>query len=202
MGVLSAVDEGLAGTNDGRLMKTTDNIEDGFGIAWMAQAFRMNEQTVRARLKNCTPKRREGRGYKYDLAEAAPYLTKPNINWDIHMKNLRKTDLPPHLQKDIWDAKLKEQRYRIEAGDLWHTRDIIGVLTAIFLLFKSNVQLWPDVVERQKGLSDEQRKLLVELGDQLLDDVHKELNVRMHEKTTKAFVQELEENISESPSLI
>ena len=92
----------------GRLMKTTDNIEDGFGIAWMAQAFRMNEQTVRARLKNCTPKRREGRGYKYDLAEAAPYLTKPNINWDIHMKNLRKTDLPPHLQKDIWDAKLKE----------------------------------------------------------------------------------------------
>ena len=169
-----------------------DSIQSGFSVQWLAEAFNMSAQTVRNRLADCPVKGRRGRGTVYDLREAAAYLVQPNIDWETHLKGLRKSDLPTALQKDIWDARIKQQRFEREARDLWHTNDVVDKFTTIFLAVKSNIQLWPDTVERQIGVTDEQRALLVEMGDALLEDIYRATIDSVADHSTPSSVEALE----------
>ena len=165
-----------------------DSIENGFSIAWLAEAFKMSPQTVRNRLSACPFMGQRGRGRVYDLEEAASRLVNPEIDWT----KVTKADLPVHLRKEIWDARLKQQKFEKEAKELWLTDDVVESFTRVFLVMKSNVQLWPDVVERQIGLSREQRDLLISLGDALLEDVFGEIQKVAAENSTPSSVAELD----------
>jgi len=113
------------------------------------------------------------------------------------MKRMRAGDLPPLLQKEIWDAKLKRQKWEAQAGDLWHTEDVIAVLSEVFATIKSTVQLWPDTVERTVGLEDEQRELLVSMGDTLQDEIYRKLQEMAQEKSTRSSIANLEDEPEE-----
>lgn len=169
-----------------------ESIQTGFSVAWLAEAFQIAPQTVRNRLTGCPSKGKRGRGVVYDLHEAAAYLISPKIDWQRHLKGLTKSDLPTSLQKDIWDARLKQQRFQKEAGELWLTEDIIKAFTSVFLTVKSAIQLWPDVVERQKGLTDEQREILIGMGDQLLEEMFTEIKAHVSEHSTPSSLSALE----------
>ena len=109
------------------------------------------------------------------------------------MKKVKIDDFPLKLRKEYWEAKKKEQDFLKEAKELWHTSDVIDAVTGIFLSVKLTVQLWPDTVERQIGLSNEQRELLVALGDSLLGSIHEEVLTRVRDKSTPPALQELAE---------
>lgn len=169
-----------------------DSIQNGFSVQWLAEAFNMSAQTVRNRLADCPVKTRRGRGAVYDLREAAAYLVQPNIDWEIHLKGIRKSDLPTEIQKTLWEAKLKQLQFMREAKDLWRTSDVLDKFTTVFLAMKSNIQLWPDTVERQIGLTEEQRELLVEMGDTLLEDIFRTVLDSVADHSTPSSVESLE----------
>lgn len=170
----------------------------GVTVYWLAQVFGITTESVRMRLADCTPESVHGKSNRYRVKDAAPYLVDPKIDIEKYMKRMRAGDLPPLLQKEIWDAKLKRQKWETQAGDLWHTEDVISVLSEVFATIKSTVQLWPDTVERTVGLDDEQRELLVSMGDTLQDEIYRKLQEMAQEKSTKSSISDLEDEPEET----
>ena len=167
-------------------------ISEGVTITWLAQVFGLNPNTVRSRLAECPKRGRIGKGWAYAVAEAAPYLVKPRIDMSTLLRGLKKSDLPPSLNKDVWDARLKEQRFRLDAKELWRTEDVIELLTGVFMGIKLTVQLWPDTIERQIGLTTEQRNLMIEMCDRFLGELHGDILERIEGKVTPSSLVDLE----------
>ena len=169
----------------------------GVTVYWLSQVFGMTPESVRMRLADCTPESVHGKSNRYRVKDAAPYLVEPKIDIEKYMKRMRPGDLPALLQKEIWDAKLKRQKWEAQAGDLWHTEDVIAVLSEVFATIKSTVQLWPDTVERTAGLGDEQRELLVTMGDNLQDEIYRKLQEMAKQKKTTSSIRDLDDGDDE-----
>jgi hypothetical protein len=167
-------------------------VKEGVTVAWLAAVFGKSGEWVRLRLADCPPVSQHGRAFRYNIAEAAAYLVDPKIDITKYLRDLKSSDLPAHLQKEIWDARLKRQKWEALAGDLWHTQDVMAVLSGTFAIIKSSIQLWPDTVERQVGLSNEQRALLIDLGDTLQNEIHQGLVDSAKERSTKAAIADVE----------
>ncbi len=154
------------------------HVEDmlkGVTVSWLSQVFDMDPKTVKAKLADCPPLHKRKAGYTYHLPTACQYLVKPALSPDQFMRNMKPADLPAAFQQSFWDAALKRQKWEENAGELWRTDRVREVLGNMFQLIKFTLQLWPDTVERQKGLSDEQRVLLTELVDTLQKDIYQKL---------------------------
>lgn len=171
---------------------------NGVTVYWLAQVFGMTPENVRRRLGDCPPLAQSGKGYRYDIKTAASYLVDPKIDIEKYLKQLRATDLPASLQKEIWDARLKRQKWEVMAGELWHTQDVMSVLSRTFATIKSTAQLWPDTIERQTGLTEDQRELLIKLSDSLQDEIYQGLQEMVKERGTKASIYDLEAEADEA----
>lgn len=159
------------------------NIHGGVTITWLSEAFQLSPATVRKKLANCPVKFRvTGKFAKYDLPTAASYLIKPRFDVGEYIKTMKPHDLPPILQAAYWDAQKKRQDWELNAGDLWPTDKVVGVLADTFKLFKTTVSLFTDTLEQEKGLTDAQRETLGAMCDGLMDEVHNAL-VRQHQTT-------------------
>lgn len=160
-----------------------NNLYGGVTITWLSEAFQMAPMTVKKKLANCPIKYQvPGKFAKYDLATAASYLIKPRFDVGEYIKTMKPHDLPPILQAAYWDAQKKRQDWELNAGDLWRTEKVIGVLADTFKLFKTSVSLFTDTLEQEKGLTDAQRETLGSMCDGLMDEVHNSL-VRQHQTT-------------------
>jgi len=169
-------------------------VHGGVSLSWLAQVFKMDRQTIKRRLAHCPPIRlARGNTPLFDLTQAAAYLVTPKVDIAAWIRSLRPQDLPPGLQKEFWDARLKRQRWEREAGDLWHTRDVLDVLGEAFKRIKETAQLWTDDVERAHGLTAEQRITLTRLVDGLQDDLHERLVEMAGARRTSSLAAEVDE---------
>lgn len=168
------------------------NVKQGVTVNWLASVFGKTTEWVRQRLVDCPPLSQHGKSFRYDIKVAAEYLVDPKVDINTYLRQMKSTDLPASLQKEIWDARLKRQKWEAAAGDLWHTQDVMAVLSSTFAIVKSTIQLWPDTVERQEGLTDDQRKLLIRLGDTLQDEVYHGLLDAARERSTRASIADIE----------
>lgn len=177
----------------------TVKVKHGVTVTWLAAIFGKSTEWVRRRLVDCPPVSQSGKAFRYDIATAAEYLVDPKVDITKYLRDLKAADLPAQLQKEIWDARLKRQKWEALAGDLWHTRDVMAVLSSTFAIVKSSIQLWPDTVERQIALTDEQRELLIRLGDTLQDEVYQGLVDAAKQRSTRASIADAEgiETVSE-----
>lgn len=177
-----------------------NNLHAGVTMTWLSEAFQMSPQAVKKKLVFCPVKYRS-KFPRYDLATAAAYLIKPRFDVGEYIKTMKPHDLPPILQAAYWDAQKKRQDWEVNAGDLWSTEKVIGVLSETFKLFKTTVSLFTDSLEQENGLTDAQRDTLGKMCDGLMDEVHNSL-VRQHESSRtpnqKATVVEMEEAASAS----
>lgn len=166
----------------------------GVSITWLMHAFRMDRNTVKRRLAQCPPLRMErGNTPLYDLAQAAAYLVDPKVDVAEYIKNMRAEDLPPYMQREFWDAKLKRQQFELRAGDLWRTEDVLNVLGEAFKTLKSTLQLWADSMERATGLTDDQRKFLVGQVDALQDQLYQALVALRERQATRSMISEIDQ---------
>lgn len=159
-------------------------IHAGVTTSWLMEAFRMDRVTVRKRLKGLPPIRNErGNVPIYDFKQAADLLATPKISVAEILKTLKPEDLPPGLQKDFWDALVKKQKYELQAKLLWRTEDVLDVFGDVFKHIKTSLQLFVSEVETKRGLTKEQRQLVIELVDALQTDIHDRL-VEMPKKAS------------------
>lgn len=151
------------------------DVQHGVTVGWLATVFGMDPTTVRKKLRDATPIQRRKAGHVYDLKHAAQFLVTPVFDIETHLKQMRPSELPPHLQESYWSAMRKRQQWEADAGHLWRTESVMEVLGEVFQTIKFTMQLWPDMVDRSMGLSPEQRDMLIKMADSLQADIHKKL---------------------------
>lgn len=192
------LDDLVAAKRQGRTNYQTGGplVEDmlaGVTVSWLSQVFSMDPKTVKQKLADCPPLHRRKAGYVYNLAVACRYLIPPAISVDQFVKTMKPSDLPAAFQETFWAAALKRQKWEENAGQLWRTDQVREVLSEVFKTIKFTVQLWADTIEQQKGLTDEQRKLLNTMTDKLLDQVYKGLLENAKKKRTNSQRAEMAE---------
>lgn len=122
----------------------------------------------------------------------------PPIWTDEQWENvLHKGHFPATLKKDFWAAKKARLDYLINAGEYWHTEDVIEAVSELNKNFAMGVKLIPDTLDRITGLSVEQRKLIVELLDEVMLGVAKTVADKFGERAKNERKPRYEELIGE-----
>lgn len=199
----------LAGVEPDDLPPTPHETEDpisldlsetmaGVTATWLSRAFKIELIKTKSKLVPC-PHIKIGRGGTklYDLSQAAQYLVKPKLEGVAALSAMKPGDLPPHLKPAIWGARIKQQEWELNAGQLWMTKDVLDVLTDVFSTIRTTIQLWVDTLEKT-GLSEAHRMILSDLTDSLQDDLHKKLIDLPNKKKTRSQLKELEEEYAPS----
>lgn len=184
-------------TRNRQMQGLADAAIGGVTVGFLAQVFGLNHSMVKRKLVNCPVKARRSRGttqvqHLYDLKVAASYLVEARIDPEDIIKSLRKEDLPPSISTAYWDAQLKRQKWEEQAGMLWRTEMISGVIGSMFQTIKFTIQLWADTIERQAGLTEDQRELLNGLTDELQQQMFDSLRENAKERMSQPQLAELE----------
>lgn len=162
-------------------------------VNFLAQAFRMDRTVASRKLAPLPPVDTTHGGHPlYNFLQATQYLVKPQVDPVEVVKRLTAGDLPASLQKDVWDAKLKQQKWAVNAGDLWPTDDVLEVLGDAFQRLKTTTQLWIDQLSESRALSPELRQELTGLIDGLNRDLHDALVRMPAERQTRSQLGEIE----------
>lgn len=179
----------------------TEAVENGVTVFWLAKHFGLQVSTVRQKLAGCPTVARKTSGHLYALKDAAAYLVKPKMDPETILRSMKAHELPPALQQNFWAAQVQRQKWEREAAELWHTADVLEGFSEVFKRIKFATQLWPDTIERMIGLTDEQRRLLIEQIDRLLDEIFQAIKDMAQEKSTAASVARLDELLSEAEAI-
>jgi len=162
-------------------------------ISLLADILQKDRKTVVKRLAGLTPMaNHRGNTPLYDFRQALEYLVTPRFNAAEAIKKMGTDDLPVGLQKDVWDARLKQQKWMQQAGDLWHTEDVLEVLGEACQRLKTTTQLWVDQLSETHALPVEVRKDLLAMVDGLQQDLHRTLVEMPAEKATRSQAGEVE----------
>lgn len=146
-------------------------MQQGVSATFLAEAFHVSPHVVRRKLNSLKPVGERGGDPIYDLAEAAQFLVKPRVDLAAYIKTLRPQDVPVPLQKQFWDSQNGRLKYMQEAGELWRTEAVQHLVGDLYKLIRQRVQLLSDTVERQTGLTDEQRRIITAISDNVLIDL-------------------------------
>lgn len=160
----------------------------GVSAAWLGHVFGMDKNTVKKKLAKCPVATMKKATPHYAIKEAAAYLIPPKVDLLSYIKSLRPQDLPPVLSDAYWAAQLKRQKWEVNAGELWHTDDVMEVLGDMAKMLKNTIQLWTDELDRIHGLNDQQRTSLTQMCDGLLNEIHDALVSAPLRKSTLASV--------------
>lgn len=183
-------------TRDDRHDEMVAIFAHGVSVSFLAKTFRMAPQTVREKLARCEPTEESAKGgavrknYRYDLATAASYLVTPKLTPEQFLSAVKRADLPPAFQQQFWDAQLKRQKWEEQAGQLWRTEKVQEVLGTAFQNMKFTMQLWVDALERETGLTEKQREVLIRLVDGLQQDTYDSLVKMAETKHTGPLLSE------------
>lgn len=169
-------------------------VHGGVSAAWLGHVFGHDKNTIKKKLSQCEIAGRNRGTPLYRIKDAAAWLVPPKVDIMTYIKGLRPQDLPPVLNDAYWGAMRKRQAVLKEAGDTWATDDVLKVFGTAALRIKSSVQLWVDELERVHGLSDEQRRILVQMSDGLLEDVYEIFVTAPKEGRTPSTLIEYEED--------
>jgi len=130
------------------------------GQNFLAQVLNLNPETVRRRLRRVKPIG-YGRGTQkrpvYEFCKVLPYLIKSEMDAATLLETINANDLPPQINKTIWEAKRIQLKYEIEAGQAWADSDVLEVFGTVCMAIKDRTKLWvQDLREECKGKTGEE----------------------------------------------
>lgn len=156
-----------------RTDENVNGLQGGVSISWLVKAFRMGRGKLEGKLIGC-PIIGYGkhRVALYDLPTAAAYLIEPKHDLIRLLDKLEPKDLPESLREPYWNAKLKEQRYLEKAGELWPTDLVIDKISEVLAKIKAMLTIVPDTLERDAGLTADQRLIAKTTIDELQTEIY------------------------------
>lgn len=168
-------------------------------ISFLADALGLDRKTVTKRIADLPPVgHHRGNIPLYNFQQAWRHLAPPNPKAvQDYLKRAGMNDLPDNLKKDVWDARLKEQKWRAQAGELWRTEDVLDVLGEAFSRLKTTTMLWVDQLSEGHAMSAEARRDLTAMVDGLMSDLHRTLVEMPKERATLAQIGELGEGLED-----
>lgn len=143
---------------------------------FLAEVFDMDPATVRKRLIRC-PKLGMAGGNRpvYDFKTACQYLLPPKMTADEFIQTLHHAKLPPEVNKVFWQAQRERLRYLRDAGEVWHTADVLQVLGQVNMTFKDRLDMLVEDVREMKGISDQHVEKIEQMAHALKSDLYEAL---------------------------
>jgi hypothetical protein len=176
---------------DNRTPTYDPRVLNGVTANWLGQMFNMDPRTVRKKLAGISPiGRGKGGSDLWNFRTACQYLVDPKIDLNEYLQTIRPEQLPNKINRDYWDAKLKEMKFREEAGQLWRTEKVLDMFSETLKHMRGCMNLWIDTIEKNATTTPEQRAVINNLVDSLQNDIHQMLIVRAKEGSTLSYLEE------------
>lgn len=163
----------MAKKSDNTDITTRAILYDGANISQLCVLFGLDNRTVVEKLHKCQPTGLRHGVNTWRVRDAAPYLTKPLYDIEAYIKKMHHNDLPKHVSKEYWAGLRSRQEYELKEGNLWPTDKVVSVVGEFMKLVKMSVRLQADAVDRQDELTDGQRRIVKQLGDAMLEELHR-----------------------------
>lgn len=135
-------------------------IYEGATIRQLAIMFKMDPKVVTSKVSSLVPVGRRKGTSIYSIPEAAARLVKPGYDIERVIMNMNHSDLPPMLQNAFWSAQKTRASYEEMIGDLWRTSRVVRLISVLFNSVRMILLLLPDTIEREAGLSREQKAVV------------------------------------------
>lgn len=153
-----ASDENLEQRSDDA--ETSAMIYEGATISQLAKLFKMDPKVVTTKVSSLLPVGRRRGTPIYLVPEAAARLVKPGYDIERVIMGMNHSDLPPMLQNAFWSAQKTRAAYEEMIGDLWRTSRVVRLISVLFNSVRMILLLLPDTIEREAGLSREQKAVV------------------------------------------
>ena len=144
-------------------------------MAQIAALFKTDAKTLPRRLSRLKPTTVKSGVRQYDIRQAAAYIVKPGYSIEEFIRRMHPNDLPVGLMKEFWAGQKSRQSFEREAGDLWITAQIVEAFGEALKECRMTIMLFTETVEREAGITEDQRKVLRRLTDGLIDDLRNAL---------------------------
>ena len=164
----------MAGAKDRDDGETNAMLFEGASISQLVKMFDMDARDVSKKMR-AVPSSGERRGFPiWRVKDAAAVLVRPEVkDEDIlrYIVGMSFKDLPPSLNKEVWNGLRARIRFEAEQGDLWRTEYVQTGVNLLMQTLRMGVLLFPDKVNREEGLTPKQREIIERLSDELLLDL-------------------------------
>ena len=169
---------------------------NGVTVDWLRRAFHLSTQTTDKKLQGARVIGVTDRGVPlYDLADAAARLIQPKLNLRELLKSVKPDELPDNLREPFWNAKLKQQRYEKNAGELWRTEAVIQLFGSVLKDTKERIRMVTTLAESNLGLTTTQMEKLREIVNSVQGGIHE--HIQQLESKTPASIAELNREFDE-----
>ena len=150
-------------------------------MAQIAQLFETDAKTLPKRLKGVIPKGTRS-GYKvYSIKEAAEYLVKPGYEIEDFIRQMSPQELPPLLSKEFWNGQNARLNYEAKLGNYWPTEDVVAAFGEVLNVVRMTTLLVADDVDRETGLTEEQRLIIRRIMDAMVTTMKKNIAEKFKE---------------------
>lgn len=140
--------------------ETSAVIYEGATMRQLALMFKMDPKVVMSKVSSLVPVGRRHGTPIYSIAEAAARLVRPSYEIERVIMNMNHSDLPPMLQNAFWSAQKTRASYEEMIGDLWRTSKVVRLISVLFNSVRMILLLLPDTIEREAGLTREQKQVV------------------------------------------
>lgn len=135
-------------------------IYEGATVRQLSIMFKADPKLVTAKVSSLVPVGRRRGTPIYAIDEAAARLVKPGYDIERVIMNMNHSELPPMLQNAFWSAQKTRASYEEMIGDLWRTSRVVRLISVLFNSVRMILLLLPDTIEREAGLSREQKAVV------------------------------------------
>jgi len=172
------------------------------GVKFLADVFRKEQRAIHKALRKC-PVMEWGTHQNrpvplWDFVTAASYLVPPKVDLMDYLSSLNGNNIPPHLNKMFWDAKLAKQRWEERARHTWKDEDVLAVLGDVAMTMKDAMQLWIENLPGKDMMTAEQYEALTASVSDLQDEITKKLIKMPRKRRTQSTITELDGEIEQN----
>lgn len=170
------------------------------GVTFIGTVLGIEPRRLHKKLKNCPVIGRgtlgRGKGQPlYDFKEAMQYCVDPRIDLKTWFSSLSTTTMPPIISKAFWEAIRVKNKVMEEAGDYWHTEDVLRVFGEVNMLIKDTSLLWLEELPGKASISTEDYHALSGQVKALLNTIAKTIGKAQFEKQSRSIVAAIENDI-------
>lgn len=141
-----------------------------YSLTQLAELFGLHRQTVKKRLQAIKPDGLIRGNPAFTVKTAAPALVDSYQYDEAEQRDPDKMD--PGDAKDFWEAKLKEQKYLENDGELWRSEEVLEALSGVSKRIALALRGIPDILERRTGLDAKQMGLVEEVIRTSMKEMH------------------------------
>lgn len=141
-----------------------------YSLSQLADLFGLHRSTVRKRLQAIKPDGLIRGNPAFTVKTAAPNLID---SYQFDGTEERDPDkMEPCDAKDYWEAKLKEQKFLENDGELWRSEEVLEALSGVSKRIALSLRGIPDILERRTGLDAKQMGLVEEVIRSSMKEMH------------------------------